>query len=42
MDRCVADGQRMNAAATGLGIEYPMAVHDEKLLDRYREIRSHL
>lgn len=42
MDACIAEGEKMVAAATGLGIEFPMAVHDGKILDRYREIRAGL
>ncbi len=42
MDACVADGEKVVQAATGLGIEYPLAVHDGKLLEKYKAIRDGL
>ena len=34
----IADGDKMLEAATGLGIEYPMAVHDDEVVAKYRQI----
>lgn len=42
MDRCIADGEKLVAAAHTLGLEFPMAVHDQKVLDRYHEIRDEI
>lgn len=40
MDLCVREGEKMFRAATRLGIEFPLSVHDDELLDRYVEIRK--
>ena len=38
MAACVRDGEKLYQAATKLGIEFPMAVHDDELLEKYRRI----
>lgn len=35
MEQCLAEGQKLIRAATKLGIEYPMAVHEDDIFERY-------
>jgi len=35
MVQCLAEGQKLIRAATKLGIEYPMAVHEDEIYERY-------
>jgi hypothetical protein len=42
MEGCLAEAGKMEAAAERLGIEFPMAVHDAKIVARYREIQAGL
>jgi hypothetical protein len=39
MELCIKNAKAMNEAATSLGIEYPMAVKDAKVLDKCLEIQ---
>ena len=38
MDLCVSEGEKMYRAATKLGIEFPLSVHDDEVLEKYREL----
>ena len=38
MEQCLAEGEKMYKSATKLGIEFPLSVHDDEVLERYREI----
>jgi hypothetical protein len=40
MDQCLRDGELLYRAATRLGIEFPLSVHDGKVLEKYRQIRQ--
>jgi hypothetical protein len=40
MDRCLEEGEKLYKAATRLGIEFPLAVHDDELVAKYRQIRK--
>ena len=40
MELCVKNARAMNEAATSLGIEYPMAMQDAKVLDKCLEIQA--
>lgn len=39
---CVAEGRKLVRAATRLGIEYPMAVHDDEIMAKYLEIEKRI
>jgi len=38
MDRCLEEGGKLYQAATQLGMEFPMAVHDDKIVSKFRQI----
>jgi hypothetical protein len=40
MDQCLRDGEKLYQAGARLGIEFPLAVHDEKVVEKYRQIRQ--
>lgn len=40
MDRCLAEGAKLEKAATKLGIEYPMATHEDEVVAMYRRTRD--
>jgi hypothetical protein len=42
MARCMVEGQKLLQAATKLGIEYPMAVHEDEIFDRYLKFQQEL
>jgi hypothetical protein len=39
MDQCLSEADKLYHAATRLGIEFPLSVHDDEVVDKYREIR---
>ena len=41
MAACLAESAKLEAAADGLDIEFPMAVHDAKIVARYRNLPAH-
>lgn len=42
LDACLQEGERMLAAARGLGLEFPLAVHDDEVVMKYRSVRESL
>jgi len=42
MELCVENAKAMNEAATSLGIEYPMAMHDLRVLNKCLEIQANM
>jgi len=40
MDECLREAEKLYKAATRLGIEFPMAVHDDEVVEKYRSIRE--
>ena len=42
MEQCLAEGEKMYKSATKLGIEFPLSVHDDEVLERYREIAKQM
>lgn len=42
LNKAISEGEKMLEAATGLGIEYPMAVHDDEVVERYRKVLESL
>jgi hypothetical protein len=42
LNKAIVEGEKMLEAATGLGIEYPMAVHDDEVVERYRQVLNGL
>jgi hypothetical protein len=42
MRDCLTEGAKLERASTKLGIEYPMATHDDEVVARYREIMKRI
>jgi hypothetical protein len=42
MERCLAEAEKMYRAATRLGIEFPLSVHDDEVVEKYREVAKTL
>jgi hypothetical protein len=42
IDQCLAEGAKLERAATKLGIEYPMATHDDEVVAVYRQFKQRL
>ncbi|MSU49523.1 MAG: hypothetical protein EXS37_10625 [Opitutus sp.] len=42
METCLAEGAKLERAATTLGIEYPMATHDDDVVAHYRKIHARI
>lgn len=42
IDLAIEEGNKLQKAASRLGIEYPMAVHDDEVLQRYRKVKESL
>lgn len=40
LERAIREGEKMIAAATKLGIEFPMAVQDDDIVDVYRSLKK--
>lgn len=40
MDQCLTEGDQLVRAAKRLGMEYPLAVHDDEVLQKYRDVRE--
>lgn len=40
IDLAIKDGEKLQVAARKLGIEYPLAMHDDQVLAKYREIKA--
>jgi len=40
INRCLQEGEKLYKAATRLGIEFPMAVHDAQIVEKYRRIHE--
>lgn len=38
MAKCISEGEKMYRAATKLGIEFPLSVHDDEVLEKYRQL----
>lgn len=42
MENCLAEAQKMYRAATRLGIEFPLSVHDDEVVKKYRQVANTL
>ncbi len=42
MERCLAEAEKLYKAATRLGIEFPLAVHDDEVVEKYRQVANTL
>ena len=40
MDECLREAGKLRQAATRLGIEFPISVHDDKVVEKYRRIQK--
>ena len=40
MDECLREAGKLRQAATRVGIEFPISVHDDKVVEKYRRIRE--
>ena len=42
MKSCLDEGEKLYRAASKLGIEFPMATHDDEVVARYKEIQARI
>ena len=42
MDACLREADKLYQAATRLGIEFPLFVRDDEVVEKYRQIRESL
>jgi hypothetical protein len=42
MEICLAEAEKMYRAATRLGIEFPLSVHDDEVVEKYRQVANAL
>ena len=42
MERCLAEGEKLYRAGARLGIEFPLSVHDDEVVEKYRQAAKSL